>query len=634
MAEYPLRSSELELTRPVAQTRVVYPSQRLARPGDTILDESAADAHGRTPRRGVLALMTGFLLVVSGASVIGLSPEVWRTLVNDAVSLVGAGTAQINWQPVYDICRTPLDPDAFVFGQRAQTLIGAAAVVGGGSVLGAGFFPALLSAALVALIAGCMMILTGIKITPAVLIVLALGAGYAVHAPAGAAPLRARGVVGTLLVLAAALCARSGWIQWDWLAAKIGGDAPEFFAAWGDLCAWGVVLAAIAVGVGLARQRRLRFLNAIVLVAVAWSCIQAGMIKTVHFPTLGVSGKSIEVIDIANVPIWRWVIAGELVLLIWVMLYQARGFGMLTFAFALTWLVGGIALSNQMATLSFAKGLSSFGAAFGSSQPGLSAPGTGAPTPGFDNWGVPNSILPAPGATPLPAPRLDSGSASALNPTSDEVRAAREAALRSASSRGALSAAQMEQQRQSARQVEFAEGTIVAWTFLIAILAGVIAAAGLAWMSRDPIYRRLALAGLWMTAILLAVWLWSRNPLVGGENWKGWLIDWGFQRGLKIQAAVFMAVLFSAICGTFALSRGSRASTWRGISIAAIIAGTLASLAAVAILIHSGGFSPLPTWTYAAIAVGQSWLAWVLLLATSREPLPPYQRLAGTARSA
>jgi len=634
MAEYPLRSSDLELTRPVAQTRVPYPSQHLVRPGDVIVDETTADAHGRTPRRGVLALMTGFLLVVMGASVIGLSPEVWRTLVNDAASLVGAGTAQINWRPIHDICRTPVNPDAFVFGQRAQTLIGAAAVVGGGSVLGAGFFPALLSAALVALIAGCMMILTGVKITPAVLIVLALGAGYAVHAPAGATPLRARGVIGTLLVLAAALCARSGWIQWDWLAARMGGDAPEFFTAWGDLCAWGVVLAAVAVGVGLARQRRLRFLNAIVLVAVAWSCIQAGMIKTVHFPTLGVSGKSIEVIDIANVPIWRWVIAGELVLLIWVMLYQARGFGMMTFAFALTWLVGGIALSNQMATLSFARGLSSFGATFGTAQPGLAAPGAGAPTPGFDNWGVPNSILPTPGATRIDAVPPASGPLPLPSATPEEIRAAREAALRSASSTAALNAAQLEQQKQSARQVEFAEGTIVAWTFLIAMLAGVIAAAGLAWMSRDPIYRRMALAGLWMATIILAVWLWSRNPLVGGENWKGWLIDWGFQRGLKIQAAVFISVMFSAICGCFALSRGSRASTWRAISIVAIIAGTLASLAAVAVLIHSGGFSPLPTWTYAAIAVGQSWLAWVLLLATSRDPLPPYRRGTEAVRAA
>src|SRR6185436_7093000 len=102
----------------------------------------------------------------------------------------------------------------------------------------------------------------------------------------------------------------------------------------------------------------------------------------------------------------------------------------------------------------------------------------------------------------------------------------------------------------------------------------------------------------------------------GGENWKGWLSDWGVQRPLKTQAAVFIAVLFGAISGTFALARGSRASTWRSVSIATIVIGTLASLGAVAVLIYSGGFSPLPTWTYVAIAVGQSWLAWVLLLAT------------------
>lgn len=632
MAEYPLRSSDLDMTRAVAQTRVVYPTRESLQCGAAVAGDAAVDAHGRTPRRGALALITGFLLVVIGASVIGLSPEIWRTLVNDAVSLVGAGTSYVTWQPIHDIGRVPLNPDAFVFSERAQTLLGAAAVVGGGSVLGAGFFPALLSSALIGLIAGCLMILTGVKMTPAVLIVLALGVGYALHAPAGASPLRARGVVGTLLVLAAALCARSGWIRWDWLATRIGGDAPDFFLAWGDLCAWGVVLAAIAVGVGLARQRRLRFLNAIVLVAVAWSCIQAGMVKTVHFPTLGESGKSIDVVDIANVPIWRWVIAAELVLLIWVMLYQTRGFSMMTFAFAVTWLVGGIAISNQMATLSFAKGISSsFGVAFGAGPSALRPPGTGTPTPGFDNWGVPNSIPPAPRATTIDSAPLAAGPMAMPTPTPEDVRAAREAAIRSASSAAALNT---EQQRLNTRELEFAESTIVAWTALMAILAGMIAAAGMAWMSRDPIYRRTALAGLWVTTIVLAVWLWSRNPLVGGENWRGWLIDWGIQRPLKTQAAVFIAVVSCALCGLFALSRGSRASTWRVVSIAAILIGTLASLGAVAILIHSGGFSPLPTWTYVAIAAGQSWLAWALLLATSREPLPPLNRMQPAVRGA
>lgn len=627
MAEYPLRSTDIDLSRGGAPGRIVYPAR-----ATTLVDagDASTDVHGRTPRRGAATLITGFLLVLGGASVISLTPVTWRAIVNDAVSLIGAGTSYVTWQPIHDIGRVPLNADAFVFGERAQTLLGAAAVVAGGSVLGAGFFPALLSSALVGLIAGCLMILTGVKMTPAMLIVLALGAGYALHAPAGASALRARGVVGTLLVLAAALCARNGWIQWDWLAARIGGDAQEFFLAWGDLCAWGVVLVAIAVGVGIARQRRLRFLNAIVLAAVAWSCIQAGMVKTVHFPTLGESGKSIDVVDIANVPIWRWVIAAELVLLIWVMLYQTRGFGMLTFAFAVTWLVGGIAISNQMATLSFAKGISSsFGAAFGPASTALQPPGAGAPTTGFDNWGVPNVSPPAPAATSIDSEPIAAGPTVLPTPTPEELRAARAAALRSASSAAAVNE---EQLKRNARQVEFAETTIVSWTFLMALLAGVIAAAGLAWMSRDPTYRRTALAGLCVATVILAVWLWSRNPLVGGQNWKGWLIDWGFQRSLKAQAAVFIAVVSCTLCGVFALSRGSRASTWRALSIAAILAGTLASLAAVAILIHSGGFSPLPTWTYAVIAVGQSWLAWALLLATSRDPHPPLNRVQSATR--
>lgn len=627
MAEYPLRSTDLESNRGRVPTRMVYPTRENLVPSSAEADANAEDAQRRTPRRRGLSLVTGFLLVVVGASVIGLSPEIWRTLVNDAVSLVGAATSRISWQPIHDISRNPLDPDAFIFGQKAQALIGAAAVVGGGSVLGAGFFPALLSSALVALVAGCLMILTGFKMTPTVLIVLSLGAGYALHAPAGSRALRARGVVGTLLVLAAALCARSGWIRWEWLSSRIGGNAPEFFLTWGDLCAWGVVLAAIAVGVGIARQRRLRFLNAMVLVAVAWTCIQAGMVKTVHFPTLGESGKSIDVVDIANVPIWRWVIAGELVLLILVMLYQSRGFGMLTFAFAVTWLLGGIAISNQMATLSAAKGIGSlFGQAFATAPGRLSPPGVGPPTTGFDNMGVPN-----PNAEPPHATTIESSPPAAgplPTPTTEDIRAARESAIRSASPRSAIDPAQ---HKLDTREQEFAETTIVAWTALMAILAGIIGAAGLAWMSRDVSYRGIVRVGLASATVVMAIWLWSRHPHVGGEGWLAWLLDWT-QGSLKTKAAVFITLVSCTLFGSFALSRGSRASTWRGISIAAILLGTLASLGAVAVLIYSGGFSPLPTWTYAAIAVGQSWLAWVLLLATSREPLPPLNRMQPAVR--
>ena len=611
MAEYPLRSTDLGLAPVNPQTRVVYPTREML-----VGTAVAVDDHGRTPRRGALSLIIGFLLVVIGASLIGLSPELWRSVVNDAVSLVGAGTAYITWQPIHDIGRAPLDPDAFIFGQRAQTLVGAAAVVGGGSVLGAGFFPALLSAALIALMSGSLMILTGVKMTPAVLIVFSLGVGYLLHAPAGSSPLRARGVAGTLLVLAAALCARSGWIRWDWLATQIGGDAPEFFLAWGDLCAWGVVLAAIAVGVGIARQRRLRFLNAIVLVAVAWSCIQAGMIKTVHFPTLGESGKSIDVTDIANVPIWRWVIAAELVLLILVMLYQARGFGMLTFAFALAWLGGGIAVSNHMATLSFAKGLSTLSASFGPQSAAMRQPGIGDPSTGFDNWGVPT-------AAPLPsATRIESGAFDAVplpTATPEDILAAREAAIRSTAS--AQPPPIRAQQYAATRQLENREYVIAGWTALMALIAGLIGVSGLAWMSRDMAYRRTVLLGLWMATVACAFLLWSRNPWLSDQSWKGWLADWS-QGQLKTQAVVLIALATASVFGIFALSRGSSTSTWRGLTIGGILIGTLASLLAVAVLIYAGGFSPLPTWVYAAIAVGQSWLAWVLMLGKSNEPVP------------
>jgi len=627
MADYPLRSADFDI--PLAsQTRLVYPprgsAMAVAAAG---AQEAYADPRSRTPRRGAMALITGFVLVVAGATSIGLSSEIWRSIVNDVFSLVGAGTALVTWPPIHDIGRTPLAVDSVIFGARAQTLIGAITVVLGGSVLGAGFFPSLVSAALIGIICLCGMILANVNMSPATLIVLSLAAGYLLHAPAGATGLRARGILGTLLVLAAALCARQGWIRWDGLAERIGGDAPDFFAAWGDLCAWGIVLAAIAVGVGLASQRRLRFLNAIVLIAVAWSCIQAGMVKTVHFPTLGLNGKSIDVVDIANVPIWRWVVAGELLLLIWVMLYQSRGFGMLNFAFAIAWLGCGVAASNHLGTMSAAKEIANsfrgmFGAAAMVERPGAAD----APSTGFDNWGVPNAATPVPQAT-----RIDGGPLAAgplPTPTSDDIRAAREAAMRSSS---AAPAPPLQARPAADAQVPIRETVIVAWTGLMALFAGLIGISGLAWMSRDLVYRRSLLAGLWTATIVFAFFLWSRHPRLGDQTWTVWLADWT-QGRLKNQAVVFIALLTASLAGLFALSRGSRAGTWRMVSIVSIFLGTALSLAAVAVLIRFGGFSPLPTWTYAAIAVGQSWLAWLLMLATSREPLPPLNRMQPAVR--
>jgi len=633
MADYPLRSADFNVPLTAAQTRVVYPPRGAAALTSDAARAAELETRHRTPRRGALALITGFLLVVAGATVIGLSPEIWRSLVNDTVSLVGAATAPITWQPIHDIGRTPLNSNGAIFGQRAQTLIGAAAVVAGGSVLGAGFFPSLVSSALIAIVCACMMILANINLSPTNLIVLALAVGYLLHAPAGATALRTQGILGTLLVLSAALCAKQGWIRWDGLAERIGGSAPEFFATWGDLCSWGVVLAAIAIGVGIARQRRLRFLNAVVLVVVAWSCIQAGMVKTVHFPTLGDSGKSIDVVDIANVAIWRWVIAGELLLLIWVMLYQARGFGMLNFAFALAWLGCGIAASNHMGTMSAAKEIAnSFHGMFAMSpvngRPGMAD----TPVTGFDNWGVPNAATPVPQATHIGGLSAESGPLP--TPTPEDIRAARVDAIRATTSSPPVATAGAKARQEAIeREIKVREGVIVGWTFLMAIFAGLIGVSGLAWMSRDPIYRRTALAGLWMLTAVFALRLWSWHPRVGQQSWEGWFSDWTFAQ-YKTQAALFVGLLTTALAGLFALSRNSRASTWRMVSIISIFLGTAMTLGGVAMLINSGGLSPLPTWTYAAIAVGQSWLMWLLLLATTRNPLPPVNRTVAATRGA
>ena len=591
MADYPLRPAVLSNeAASYGRGRVATaPAKPFAR-FEEVADDADAASVSRTPRRPASVLVLGFLLTVGGAVVIAQSTPQWRTMVTGWSENVAALAKLFGWTTAVDALH--LRPGAVLFEPRTQTLVGAGAVVLGGAALGAGFFPALFSAALVAAVGWCLSTLTGVTISPAWIGILAAAIAYLFHAPAGTRGLASRGVVGTLLILTAGLAARFGWMRWTVLAERIGGNATEFFAAWGDVCTWGLVLAVTAVGVAIARQRRLRFVNAALLCALAWQCITSGMSKWVYFPTLGASGKSIETIEMANVPVWRWVIAGELVLLVWVLLYQTRGFGMLNFAFALLWLVGGIAVSKQVGTLSAARALGEV-----MSMAAATAATPAASSTGFGNIGLPTGSL-APGST---APRLQGG----------EVR---NSGVSNASKSNAMLVTGI-----------YRETTVLVWLLLIAILAGLIAVAGLAWMSPDPTYRRIAILALWSSVALAGGWLWAQAPRASDQPWLSWLGDWTQPRNARF-AVSFISLVTAALTGPFALSRSASVSAWRMVSILSVFFGTGLSLVAVTMLIRMGGFSPLPTWTYVAIAAGQSSLAWLLMMATTSHPTAPILR--------
>jgi hypothetical protein len=81
-----------------------------------------------------------------------------------------------------------------------------------------------------------------------------------------------------------------------------------------------------------------------------------------------------------------------------------------------------------------------------------------------------------------------------------------------------------------------------------------------------------------------------------------------------------------ALAAGFSLKPTSLALSWVDLSIACIFCGTMFTLLAAAILIRFGNFPKLPAWIYLVITLGQSSLAWALLMYrnfSARAPRPP-----------
>jgi hypothetical protein len=174
------------------------------------------------------------------------------------------------------------------------------------------------------------------------------------------------------------------------------------------------------------------------------------------------------------------------------------------------------------------------------------------------------------------------------------------------------------------------EFTAFGWITLTAALAGLIGVSGLSSLSHDPVVRNWMSHGLWLLFGATVAAIWFLSPPMQGENFGTWFTDW-MQSRHKAALTWLVFLGTAAVAGSWALREQASSIAWRRVSIGAIFAGTALSLIAIAVLIFFGGFSPLPTWVYCAVAVGQSSLAWAILMtnAGAQPYTHPERRLVG-----
>lgn len=426
--------------------------------------------------------------------------------------------------------------------------------------------------------------------------------------------LNAGSLLGFALVALASLGTVKNWYQLDTLTARFLPTASEFISHWGEECTWAVVLILTAVGIAMNRNRTVHFLNALVLIALAYHCVKTGYAELRTFPELSPDAATpiaIEEISMRNVEPWRWMIALELSCLAAVLLHMALGIGVLNLAYALTLMTAGLALSNSVGTMSLVRA-------------GNDALGRSAEASPLFNMGLPVNDPRASAQTDLPALNVSSEDAHRLDssPTTQSLAGRGRSAL-TTEQRAAQEALQVRLSRQGAVR----EIAPFVWILLTAVIAGVVAVTGLRVLIADPRHRSAAamlLVFAFGVAVALLWSVWPRNP---HQSWSAWLAAFKLSRyHTHTVWIVFLGA--AAVAGAFALHPNSRLITWLHASIALVLVGTMASMVAAAMLIQFGNFPQLPVWVYAVVAAAQSSLAWVLLMHLNFSARSPQHRTA------
>lgn len=386
------------------------------------------------------------------------------------------------------------------------------------------------------------------------------------------------GMLGFVFMVAACTGCYGDWFNWAHYAHHLESwpQVTAFFADWGGEAFWGVVLLLTALGVCLSRGRMIHFCNAILLLVLAWYCIQQGAVKTqtFEFANVGVT-KTIELQGLRYVEIWRWAMAGEMLLLAMVLLHLALGMGAIAVGFAIAWMSLAIEVDHKLEQVLVTRFVHDLVADQMTVQPNAAPGRLSSRNPVAGNMGLPvDDAVPGQEAPPLLTRRKG--------------------------------------ERGQTSSVNIGASVAAAWSFSTAILAGLIGAAGLRMVTRGPRLRHWLLLAVWGVLGALLMWLANLSPKLPDQTWLSWLTTWLAR--YRAEGMIAVAWFTLSVATAWSMRERARYVSWLYCAAACSLIGTILSLCSIAILNLAAGFPPLPVWSFVVIAAGQSSLMWALLM--------------------
>ncbi len=395
-----------------------------------------------------------------------------------------------------------------------------------------------------------------------------LGLAYLIHALGSVQPLKFSSLVGSVLTLVAGAGVLHGWFEYPGVAEKVGGQLEQTISNWRPEFTWGTVLLLTMIGVIISRNRTTHFLNAVLLAALAYYCIHEGSLKVFDYPGTGWAPISLR--DIDHVPTWRWVLVGELILLSAVLLHLSLGVGTLAVVFACVWLGCVLHVDKEMGR----DALVAYSQAMEQAMSRPEPTGIG----GESRRQGPADILPGFGGRKNDEPR----------PVFSN-----------------------EQKQALLQKAQIRISVVYAWVYVTALLSGMIAACGLRMLIPEARRRQWALLAIWLVFGAAGFWLWNIWP--AGQNWESRLTAFVVPR-THVYGIVVGAIAMLALVGAVMLRWNSRYSASAYTAATVTFIGTVFTLIGLAVLIKFTGHTQMAVWKYAAIALGQSSLMWVLLI--------------------
>ncbi|MBX3394231.1 MAG: hypothetical protein KF841_02570 [Phycisphaerae bacterium] len=522
---------------------------------------------GRANQRGLFVILLGFAIAMLGVFVAFQTEEAWREFIWPRAAAGAArtgatepiGTAvNLSW---IEWARWPggvvlLAISALLAGTKVLRFLLSAMLFSGTAYVASG----LLESKLVHWF--------GDSPTLPCLITIGVGLAYLVHAASDLKEPKLGAVIGLLFTGIAGVGVLRGWFSEPAWIGRLGESATELARVWKAECNWGIALLLTVIGVVNSRGRTIHFLNAVILAAMAYYCVHDGALRV--FPFEGTDWTPIELRDIAYVPTWRWVMVGELILLSGVLVHLALGVGALTVIFAVAWLGFALSVDREMGR----DAILSYSQAADMSMSARATTGVGTPSAAKG----PASMLPF---------------------------------LGSGDGRGEGPAYSPEQLKGLLRKATIRISLLYVWIYATALMAGVIFAAGLRMLIDNARARTWVVLALGIVSGAAAYWLWTIWPT--SETWEVKLTSWVVPR-THVYAISVVALVAAAVFGARSLSWDSKFSTWLYTASTLTFFGTVSTLVGIAMLIKLTGYGQMPVWAYAAIALGQSLLMWVLLI--------------------